>query len=140
MPDFMPEIDAEHKTLFRMGEELQQAMEAGASTAELEPRLKVLVEHAEAHFEHEERLMRESICPSFEWHKGQHNTARKRLRRFIPEIQQGSRESLRTAPRVSGRLAQGSHRPHRPHHERPCAELSAGRRAPGFVSWLQRRL
>jgi len=91
---FMPEIDAEHKTIFRMGEELQQAMEAGASTAELEPRLNALVEHAEAHFEHEERLMRDSVCPSFEWHRGQHNTARKRLRLFIPEIQQGNRDSL----------------------------------------------
>jgi hemerythrin-like metal-binding protein len=91
---FVPEIDAEHKTIFRMAEQLQQALEAGTSTAELQPRLKALVDHAEAHFEHEEILMRDSICPSFEWHKRQHNTARKRLRLFMPEIQQGDRESL----------------------------------------------
>jgi hemerythrin-like metal-binding protein len=91
---FIPELDAEHKTIFRMAEELQRAMEADASTADLHPGLMALAEHAEAHFEHEERLMRESVCPSFEWHKGQHNTARKRLRLFLPEIQQGNREAL----------------------------------------------
>ena len=91
---FIPELDGEHKTVFRIAGELQQALEAGAGTAELEPRLTELMEHCEAHFEREERLMRESVCPSYEWHKGQHNTARKSFRTFLPEIRQGNREAL----------------------------------------------
>jgi hemerythrin len=91
---FIPEIDAEHKAIFRMGEELQQAIDAGTEIADLGPRLDALIEHAEAHFEHEERLMRDSLCPSLEWHKGQHNTARKRLRQFVPQVRQGDREAL----------------------------------------------
>jgi hemerythrin len=91
---FIPEIDAEHKTIFRAAEELQSRVEAGAPAADLVPRLKALAEHAESHFEHEEGLMRDSMCPSLEWHKKQHNTVRKRLRQFIPRIEQGEREAL----------------------------------------------
>lgn len=91
---FIPEIDAEHKAIYRMAEELRQAIEAGTALAEMEPRLETLMEHAEAHFEHEERLMRNSGCPSLEWHKKQHNTLRKRLRQFVPQIHQGERQAL----------------------------------------------
>ena len=92
---FVPEIDAEHKTIFRMAEELQQALRGGhGAWRRLQPRLKALMEHAEAHFEHEERLMRDSVCPSFEWHKRQHNTLRKRLRQFVPQIHQGDRQAM----------------------------------------------
>jgi hemerythrin len=91
---FIPEIDAEHQELFRIAEELHEAAEAGAETPRLLAIFRELTGHAEAHFEHEESLMRATNCPSYEWHIGQHNTSRKRIRQFAPQIEQGDTQAL----------------------------------------------
>jgi len=56
--------------------------------------------------------MRESVCPSFEWHKGQHNTARKRLRLLSSGDPAGQSVKPGAADGVPGRMAEGSHGPH----------------------------
>ena len=86
---FVPELDAEHRNLFRTVEELRVAVAAGGGGEHVHALLAALVAGAEDHFRHEERLMRSAHYPSFDWHKRQHDTARKRLKEFSAKIEAG---------------------------------------------------
>ncbi len=79
---FVPEIDAEHENLFRAGNDLQQAIEAGADAELVNSIVQSIITICENHFSHEERLMRTSHYPIYAWHKKQHDGARRRLREF----------------------------------------------------------
>ena len=89
---FLPQVDAEHRNLFRMAEELQQAVHAGAKPDRILELMRPFIAAVEEHFTYEERLMRASVCPDFEWHKLQHDTARKRARKTVKELEAGSAE------------------------------------------------
>ena len=86
---YLPEIDAEHRALYRLGNELHMAAMAGAEPAVLQPILANLLETAEQHFRHEERLMRAIHYTAFAWHKAQHDAARKRSRALARSIADG---------------------------------------------------
>src|ERR1017187_6626536 len=86
---YLPEIDAEHRAIFQLGDELHKAMLAGADVARLQPVLVNLLETAEQHFRHEERLMRAIHYTAFDWHKGQHDAVRKRSRALAKRIAGG---------------------------------------------------
>jgi hemerythrin len=86
---YLPEIDAEHRALYRLGDELHKAVLAGADLAQLRPILANLLETAEEHYRHEERLMRAMHYSSFEWHKRQHNAARKKSKALARRIEGG---------------------------------------------------
>jgi hemerythrin-like metal-binding protein len=86
---YVPEIDAEHRAIHLLGDELHKALLTGADPAHLKPILANLLETAEEHFRHEERLMRAMHYPSFEWHKRQHNAARKRAKALTGRIECG---------------------------------------------------
>jgi len=77
---YLPEIDAEHRALYRLGDELHKAVLADTDAARLQPILVNLQETAEQHFRHEERLMRAIHYTAFDWHKRQHDAVRKRSR------------------------------------------------------------
>jgi len=83
---FQPEFDAEHRELFRLGDDLQHALESGADTQQVEEKTRLLTTDFDAHMAHEERLMLAASYSGYEWHKRQHDAARTRL------------ESLRTQP------------------------------------------
>jgi hemerythrin len=86
---YLPEIDAEHRAIYRLGGELHKSVEAGVELGELKPILANLLETTEEHFRHEERLMRAMHYSSFEWHKRQHNAARKRAKALAGRIEGG---------------------------------------------------
>jgi hemerythrin len=86
---YLPEIDAEHRAIYRLGDELHKAVLANADSALLQPILVNLLETVEQHFRHEERLMRAIHYTSFTWHKGQHDAARKRSRALARRIAGG---------------------------------------------------
>ncbi|MGP8244300.1 MAG: bacteriohemerythrin [Bryobacteraceae bacterium] len=86
---FVTQIDAEHRELFRIADELQQAVAGHAAAAEVKGHLDALIAHAEEHFSHEEWLMQSVKYASYAWHKQQHNTARRRLKLFAPLIASG---------------------------------------------------
>ena len=86
---YLPEIDAEHRAIFRLGDELHKAVLADADPAVLQPILVNLRETAEQHFRHEERLMRAIHYTAFDWHKGQHDAVRKRSRALAKRIAGG---------------------------------------------------
>ena len=89
---FLPQVDAEHRDLFRIADEMQQAIAAQAA-AEVKGRLDALAAHAEDHFSHEEWLMQSVKYPAYGWHKQQHNTARRRLGLLAPLIENGEPEA-----------------------------------------------
>lgn len=91
----IPELDDEHRTLFEDCDALQRAFRAGVDPREMRPILGVLMSHATEHFAHEERLMQASECPSYGWHKRQHEAATAELGGLERRIRRGSREATR---------------------------------------------
>jgi len=83
---FVPEIDAEHRAIFLMGAELERAAAEHAPQARLREMIRALAGHAEDHFTHEERLMRDARYEAFEWHKHQHDGVRRKLKEFAKRI------------------------------------------------------
>src|SRR5579872_5348676 len=86
---YLPEIDAEHRALYRTAGELQQAIEGNASSERIPEILRGILLAVEDHFGHEERLMQASNYLSFGWHKQQHDSARKRLKQFMEHVEAG---------------------------------------------------
>ena len=89
---FLPELDAEHRDIFRVAEELRAAV-AGGQRERIRSLLDNLEAEVEGHLRHEERLMRETQYPSLEWHKEQHNAARKRLRGYSKQVAAGDAQA-----------------------------------------------
>jgi hemerythrin-like metal-binding protein len=92
---FLPEIDAEHRNIFRMAEELHLAVRAGAEAARMQELARPLAVAIEEHFAHEERLMRSVACPDAVWHKSLHDAARRKLGPLVAEIEDGDVEAAR---------------------------------------------
>jgi hemerythrin len=112
---YLPEIDAEHRALFTLGEELQRGLDSGTDVATLRPVLVNLIATAEAHFKHEERVMKAAHYASYGWHKKQHDAVRWRVRRLVKRFDAGQAEAaaelleflwewLKTHTQVSDRM------------------------------------
>jgi hemerythrin len=89
---YVPEIDDEHREIFRLTQDLQEAADAGAN-ARVRALFKQIVEHADRHFKHEERLMRASGYPSYALHKRQHDGVRAKLEALAPRVRRGDKDS-----------------------------------------------
>jgi hemerythrin-like metal-binding protein len=72
---------------------LERAAAAGAPQTRIREIVRALVDHAGDHFAHEERLMRAARYQAFEWHKGQHDGMRRRLKQFAEHIAADDREA-----------------------------------------------
>jgi hemerythrin len=90
---FLPEVDAEHRNLFRLAHELQAAVLAKAETPRVLSALRALMAATEAHFSSEESRMRSTHYQSYAWHKQQHDTLRQRMNQFVPQIESGDSEA-----------------------------------------------
>lgn len=90
---YLPQVDAEHRNLFRMAEELHQAARTGTEAARVRELIRPLLAAIEEHFAHEERIMKAAACPDFGWHKLQHDTMRKRMGLFASDIEAGNTEA-----------------------------------------------
>ena len=91
---YLPEIDAEHRSLFRLGQELQKGIASGTSMARLRPVLRELIASAEAHFKHEERVMKAAHYNGLAWHKKQHDAVRWQIRRTLKRADAGHTEAV----------------------------------------------
>ena len=89
---YLPEIDAEHRSLCDLAAELHKAVLARQKPGQLKPILLNLLEAADEHFRHEERLMKVVHYSAFEWHKRQHDTVRKRVKLAIKRVEAGETE------------------------------------------------
>jgi len=90
---FLGQIDAEHRDLYRVAEEFEQAIKDNAPLAQRKAHLDSLVAHMQDYFCHEEWIMQSTSYPSYGWHKQQHETARRRLKLFAPLIENGEDEA-----------------------------------------------
>ena len=90
---FIGQIDAEHRDLYQVGEALERAIQEKAPSVERSKHLDTLVTHIEDHFQHEEWLMQSVRYPAYGWHRQQHDTARRRLKLFVPLIEAGNDEA-----------------------------------------------
>src|SRR5580692_10335048 len=86
---FVPAIDDQHRAIFRVTSELQLALRDRAPAFKIHETLRRLIAGAEDHFSHEEKLMRDTRYLSLTWHKGQHDSARRRWRELAPLIDTG---------------------------------------------------
>ena len=90
---FIAQFDAEHRDLYEIAGELERCIEAQAPDAERGKHLDTLATHIEEHFQHEEWLMQSVHYPSYGWHRQQHDSARRRLRLFVPLVEAGDEEA-----------------------------------------------
>lgn len=79
---YVPEIDAEHRELFRLAADLNQTILEGVDGEQLNRSVRELVAHTAGHFAHEERLMRAADYPGYAWHKRLHDSAKARIVRL----------------------------------------------------------
>lgn len=92
---FVPQLDAEHRNIFRLCGDLQKALAQAAPSQELTAILNESLGVVEEHFAHEERMMRSVRYLLIDWHKSQHDTARKRAKAFAARIQAGEADAPR---------------------------------------------
>ena len=86
---YLPEIDAEHREIYRLAGDFHKALLSGADAEKLHAMLTNLLEAEEQHFRHEERLMKAMHYMGAEWHKKQHDAARKKSRELARRMAQG---------------------------------------------------
>jgi len=82
-------VDAQHKKLFRIAEDLHKAMAAGKAKTVLGTILGQLVDYTAMHFQHEERLMRIHDYPDFARHQAEHELLKKQVLDFQVEFMSG---------------------------------------------------
>ncbi|GEM_PF-1975713 len=90
---FIAQLDTEHRGLFEAAEAFAQALERKAPPAETRDCLRDLAAHIEDHLSHEEWLMQSVRYPLFAWHRQQHDTVRRRLKLFLPLVEEGNAEA-----------------------------------------------
>lgn len=84
----IPEIDADHKRFMLLVDELNHSITERMRATEINKRLKHVIEDANRHFEHEEKLFLERNYPNATGHQHSHNNIRNSLKKiydsFIP--------------------------------------------------------
>ena len=90
---FISQLDAEHRGLFEAADTIERAIEAHAPASAVGEQLHVLAAQIVDHFAHEEWLMQSVSYPSYGWHRQQHDTARRRLKLFMPMVESGDTEA-----------------------------------------------
>lgn len=82
-------IDAQHKRLFELGNELHTAMIQGKGKGSLAATLDKLVSYTQTHFASEERLMQTHHYPEYPAHKAAHDALTARVVAFQREFAAG---------------------------------------------------
>ena len=84
------EIDAQHKHLFKLAEDLHAAMNAGKATAALQEVFTKLVAYTKTHFAAEERLMQKCGYSGFAAHKAKHDELTQKVVDLQQKFQAGT--------------------------------------------------
>ena len=82
-------IDAQHRNLFAVAEDLYAAMSTGQGRAAVGRTLDRMVQYTASHFAHEERLMRLHNFPDFEVHKAEHDKLTAQVLQFQADYRAG---------------------------------------------------
>ena len=87
---FVPELDDEHQGIFVALGVLQSALSQDGPAAEVLQATESLLASIEAHFAHEDRLMRAARYASREWHQRLHASSRKRVVQYAELLREGA--------------------------------------------------
>jgi hemerythrin len=82
-------VDAQHRNLFAVAEELYSAMSNGQGKAAVGRTLDRLVQYTATHFAHEERLMRLHGYPDLAAHKAEHDKLTAQVLQFQSDFRAG---------------------------------------------------
>lgn len=82
----VPQIDSEHRVLIRLANDLYGSLAVNSPPSRVQPVLHDLAGHADAHFAHEESMMRACRYPLYEWHRRQHLAAISSMKRLARTI------------------------------------------------------
>lgn len=89
-----PELDKEHKTLFKIAEEAFAIVEPELKHEKIKNILNKLYEYMKTHFSHEEKYMEEISYPNIEIHKELHNNIANTINDFVKELPSLSEDSF----------------------------------------------
>ena len=82
-------VDAQHRNLFAVAEDLYAAMSTGQGKASVGRTLDRLVQYTASHFAHEERLMRLHDYPDLAAHKAEHEALTSQVLEFQADFRSG---------------------------------------------------
>ena len=82
-------IDAQHRKLIRLLDELQRALQAGQAFTITDRIFRELVAYTDYHFKMEERLMQQHEYPGMAEHKFEHEVLTRRVLLFKQSYDQG---------------------------------------------------
>ncbi len=82
-------VDAQHRNLFAVAEDLYAAMSTGQGKASVGRTLDRLVQYTASHFSHEERLMRLYDYPDLAAHKAEHDKLTSQVLAFQADFRSG---------------------------------------------------
>jgi hemerythrin len=85
-------LDAQHKTVFEMINELAAAMRKGQGAAAIQPTLTKLMKHLRIHIDDEEKLMRSTGYPEFVAHQEEHRLYLLRVERYKTDLEKTGNE------------------------------------------------
>ena len=85
-------LDAQHKNVFEMINNLADAMRKGQGASAIQPTLTRLMEHLRIHIEDEEKLMRRTGYPELAAHQEEHRLYLLRLGRFKTDLEKTGNE------------------------------------------------
>jgi hemerythrin len=88
------EIDAEHKKLVLLINQLFEAMQKGAGHSALGQILQGLISYTRTHFAHEEKLFAETGYPGAEAHKKEHENLTHRVLEIQKRYENGADDTL----------------------------------------------
>jgi hemerythrin len=83
------EIDAQHKRLFQLADEMHVAMTAGKGKQILNQTLASLISYTKSHFASEERLMQRYNYPDYPKHKVEHDKLTSQVVAFQTDFNAG---------------------------------------------------
>jgi hemerythrin len=91
----VPELDAQHRHVFEMINELAYSMRKGQGGAAIQPTLTRLTEHLRTHIESEEELMRRTGYPDLAAHQEEHRVYLLRVREFKTNLgKEGNEDTI----------------------------------------------
>lgn len=85
----VPEIDAQHREIFRLAAEADQALAEGRTVPTIDAVVAFLADYCETHFGHEQRLMARVAYPEARDHLAQHGWFVREVRRLERDVAVG---------------------------------------------------
>jgi hemerythrin len=86
----VPTFDAQHKQLFRLVDQLHDAMKSGKTRETMGQILGELVKYTKNHFAAEENAMLAASYPEFAAHKAEHDNFTSKVDHFARDFRQGA--------------------------------------------------